>query len=1097
MPREPRMQPGTVTVDGAEEPFVGRRRELKALAVSLEAAQSGKGRLDIVSGVPGIGKTRLAREIARAASQRGLRVLRGGCWEGGGAPAYWPWADILRSALDTVADGRASSAADFAFLLDAAAARARIPLASPVDVSHDAQQARFVLFDRFCEFLAATAAAQATLVVIDDVQWADAGSLLLLQFLAARLADQPLALLITSREPLSDMIAAVTRHAWARHLVLSGLSRAEAGALIEARTARRPAREVLHRLMQLTEGNPYFLRELGSQLVDGTPDFDPTGSIALPTSLVIAALQPYHRLPPGCRTLLQAAAVIGREFGADLAASAAAVTDREALALLDQAVERRVIVGMGTGRYRFAHALVREAIREELHLSERTHLHEQIALALERHLAAGETVSSATLAHHFSMGLPFTDRLRAASHSLAAGQEAHRACAFEEAVFQLRRARELSGPALSDSECCDVMLLLGAAEAGAGEWARSRRTFEDAAALARRIESPDRFARAALGFKGMMLGTIPVDVEAVALLREALERIDGAYPALRVELYAALSTALYFSHKQHLTAHYSDIATACARALEDDRLTAIALEARLLANLRPETGHLVRHDAEHLLRLGERLHSPITRFYARVSRYWHLVTYGHPQEAAKELHRARELASASNHPRSAWLAVLLRASQALARGQWKVASNLTAHASELGRRIHDSGPMQHSLVQSFQQARFTKHYQKLQAATAQSVDRYPDAVGYLAAEAWLHAALQQPEEAQSRLAFFTRASFDNIRSDFFTLYTLCLLAETAAQCEAVEAAKILYQKLRPYAQLFVVAGWGTVIDGCVAHYLALLSACFGSIEDTCSLFELALDANSRLDYLPLVARTELAFAQFLKHRARQDPARTNALASAAARKFSLLGLDHLRIQAERVLQTDTVPQDRRTIPSDVQNAMFRTGQYWVVRFQGHTAHIRHLIGLSYIATLISSPESTFHALDLVSTVAGSPIRPPVEPASGFDSTAKQAYKAQLRFLDREIAIATDHNDIGKLEGLHRERDGIVRELARVYGLFDRRRPLGSAAERARISVKNRISCALATLRTCNEPAFQHLSRSIRTGAYCCYSPEYPTEWAVT
>ncbi|HSP97610.1 MAG TPA: BREX system ATP-binding domain-containing protein, partial [Candidatus Dormibacteraeota bacterium] len=501
---EPTHAKQPVSTERADDTFVGRRRELEAISRSLAAVASRGGRLEIVSGAPGIGKTRLTHEVAAIARGRGFYVLRGGCWEGEGAPAYWPWADVLRNHLGAPRDDAAGTAIDFSQLLEVAATRAGVPVRGIVDPSKDAQQARFMLFDRFCEFLAATAGGQPVLVIIDDVQSADIGSLLLLQFLAGRLAKLPIALLVTSRDPLSEMTASTSRHAWARHIVLHGLSRSEARALLAARAARTPGRAVLDRLMHLTDGNPYFLKELGQLLVDGEAGFDPTGAVALPASLLVVTLQPYHRLSVGCRSLLQAASVVGREFDAELAARAAGLPIREALGLLDEAVERRVVTAAGAARYHFAHALVREAIHDQLHPSDRTRLHESIAVALERQAEEGERVSAATLAHHFCKALPLTQRRQAALYCIAAGESAHTAFAYEEAVFQLRRAQEISGTSLTELESCDLLLRLGAAEAGAGEWARSRRTFEDAAAVARRINCPERLAHAALGFKGMM-----------------------------------------------------------------------------------------------------------------------------------------------------------------------------------------------------------------------------------------------------------------------------------------------------------------------------------------------------------------------------------------------------------------------------------------------------------------------------------------------------------------------------------------------------------------------------------------------------------------
>jgi hypothetical protein len=345
------------------------------------------------------------------------------------------------------------------------------------------------------------------------------------------------------------------------------------------------------------------------------------------------------------------------------------------------------------------------------------------------------------------------------------------------------------------------------------------------------------------------------------------------------------------------------------------------------------------------------------------------------------------------------------------------------------------------------------------------------------------------------LTFFTTAKFENIPSGFFALYIFALLADTAVQCQEHETAKALYKLLEPHASLNIVGGWGTVTDGCVAHYLALLAASVGNTELALSHFESALLANARLNSPPLLARTQLAYARLLTEQPHKDQRkRANDLASSARGTFSVLGLDSYRSQAEALIGCHPQPTERARGVRDAQNAMTRVGDYWLIRFQGHTAHIRDMLGFAYIASIISASGKPVHVLDLVSRNSARQL--PVSPLAGPDLKAKRAYREHLVFLEHEIALATEHNDIGRIDALQRERDGVISELAHAYGLFDRCRPVGSSVERARVSVKNRISSALTALKPYNERAFHHLTRSIKTGAYCCYSPEIPTAWTV-
>lgn len=1086
--------------DDAEAPFVGRRRELKALIGSLDAARSGEGRLDIVVGAPGIGKTRLAREVATEASKRDMRVLRAGCWEGEGAPAYWPWSDVLRSALGAESEDRVAAAADFGHLLQVAATRAGIPLAEPIDVSRDAQQARFVLFGCCVDVLAATASRQPTLVVLDDVHWADTGSLLLLQFLAARLADLPLALLITSREPVSEMTAAAGRHAWARQLPLGGLSRTEGGALIEARLSRSPAPAVLDRLMRLTEGNPFFLKELGQLLAGRERARELDGSVALPANVLLMALQPYHGLSRACRIVLQAAAVIGQEFDSELATAATRLPQGDVLACMDEAVERQIVTPVGAARYRFRHALQREAIDGQLHPSERAHLHERTALALERRAASGQCVSSAALAHHFYMGLPLTDRHHAARHAVAAGEDAHRACAFEEAVVQLRRALDLSGGTCSDTDTCDRLLLLGAAEAGAGEWASSRRTFEDAAALARRVDCPERLARAALGFKGMMLATSPVDVEAVSLLQEAQAALRE-HSELKVEVFAALSLCLYFSEDQHSVRLYSDQAMDLARSLGNNRLTAVALCSRTMSNLRPSGVSRVQQDANDLLHLGLQLRDPMISLHARICRYWVSLTRGDGHQAAQELAQATKIADKTRHPRPLWQVALIEASHAIARGQLTIPKLIT-HARELGRRVHDSSPAQHALIQTFQYARVTKDLTPWFAAVAESPDSYPNSTGYLAAQAFVQAHFGRKGESRATLKLLRSHDFHDLREDGYYLYALACLAETAAAAECNDSAELLYTLLKPYASLSIVAGWGTVLDGSVSHYLGLLARLTGHFDLSRDHFQAALHTNMALNAPLLLARTQLEYARLLASFPFIDSSdEASDLTEAAIRTFSDLRIDPspFHIQRIRTLTADTQPHPPppagpRVLASQPTNTLLRSGDVWILSYDGITAHIHHRLGLQYLSAIIRAHGDPVHVLDLVTSPHdGIPLSDAGDTA---DHLARGQYKARIRSLDDDLALAANNNDLGQIERLQRERTALLQELSRSYDIFGHKRPSQSRSERARISVKNRITAALTAIRSHHPTAFHHLHRSLVTGTYCRYSPASPTKWSL-
>ena len=263
----------SATLDSpAAEVFVGRERELAELRSVVEAAFAGHGRLALVVGQPGIGKTRTALEVVAYARQRHARVLWGRCYEGGGAPPYWPWVQAIRA---HVGDGdteqlRSELGAGGAEIAEVVPEiRERIgDLVRPPTVD-DPRQARFRLFDSITGFLRRAARSQPLVVVLEDLHWADTDSLALLEFLARELAESRLLILgnyrdveVTRHHPLSATLAELSREHLAERIVLGGLSEREVAHFVEAISGIPPPAELVEAVHTQTEGNPLFVTEI-------------------------------------------------------------------------------------------------------------------------------------------------------------------------------------------------------------------------------------------------------------------------------------------------------------------------------------------------------------------------------------------------------------------------------------------------------------------------------------------------------------------------------------------------------------------------------------------------------------------------------------------------------------------------------------------------------------------------------------------------------------------------------------------------------------------------------------------------------------------
>ncbi len=248
--------------------FVGRDAEVAKLRSGLDAALAGRGRILLLVGEPGIGKTRTSEELVTYARMRGAQVLWGRCYEGEGAPPYWPWVQVIRAYVhdcdpQTLASEMGPGAADIAAVVSEV--RARLPgLAEPSRLEPD--QARFRLFDGVASFLRSAARRQPLVLVLDDLHWADKASLLLLQFLARELGTDRLLLLGTYRDvelrrqhPLAEALAELARNPLCERILLRGLVRNDVARFIEATAGNVPADALVEAVFRETEGHPFFV----------------------------------------------------------------------------------------------------------------------------------------------------------------------------------------------------------------------------------------------------------------------------------------------------------------------------------------------------------------------------------------------------------------------------------------------------------------------------------------------------------------------------------------------------------------------------------------------------------------------------------------------------------------------------------------------------------------------------------------------------------------------------------------------------------------------------------------------------------------------
>jgi DNA-binding SARP family transcriptional activator len=460
----------------AADELVGRDDQLAALDGVLAGGRDGRGRVVLVAGEPGIGKTRLAEEAARRAAAAGMGVAWGRCHEGDGAPAFWPWAQAVRQLAADLAPGQLAallgpSAAWLGPLMPELAETA--PPARPRPIA-DLGAARFQLNQAVAGLLRQLAEARPLLLVVDDLHWADVPSLSLLVFLAAELTEARLVVVGTYRDvevvagqPLAETLGALAREPVVERIPLGGLDRAGVAALIGRTIGSRPAEPLVAAVADRCDGNPFFITELLRLLQSerrlAGPDAAAAARREVPVGVRDVLRARLARLPAQTGTVLMVAAVAGRGFDLDLIEAVTGLEDEPAL----DAAEAAVLAGLlleddrAAGRYRFAHALVRETIYEDISRARRARLHARVVDALVS-VRGAEPEPAAEMAYHCWQAAPVIGAGRALPHLLRAGEQAVAQLAYEAADEQFERALELAGQLPASPQSTDQEIHIAA-----------------------------------------------------------------------------------------------------------------------------------------------------------------------------------------------------------------------------------------------------------------------------------------------------------------------------------------------------------------------------------------------------------------------------------------------------------------------------------------------------------------------------------------------------------------------------------------------------------------------------------------------------------
>jgi tetratricopeptide (TPR) repeat protein len=1104
--------------------FVGRERELAALTAGLDDALAGWGALFLVSGEPGIGKSRLTDELAARARAREARVLWGRCWEAGGAPAYWPWVQSLRSYVrDLDAEALRSQlgrgAADLAQLLPEAV---DVTSEASRSVEVDPETARFRLFEAVAGFL--RNGARPLVLVLDDLHAADTPSLLLLQFVAAELADARILVVgayrdvdPTLHDPLSSALGELARLPVTRMLPLSGLDRPEVATFIGESAGVEADEALVATIYEETEGNPLFLDEVVRLLVSegklGDVALAPFLRLEIPHGIRAVIDHRVGRLSQECRSALALAAVLGREFSLDALALVSGSSPSRIVDLLQDAIAERVVTQAAPGRLRFSHALIRDVLYDELPQARRIRLHREIGEALERVYDEHEP-HLAELAHHFVAAAPAGDVEKAIEYAERAGARAARLLAYEEAarLFQIALdALELKKPVDNDT-CCELLLELGDAQARAGDFAAAKKTFLQAAELAKRESMPERLTRAALGYGGRFVWEPGRgDPYLRPLLEEALAVLPAGDDELRVRAMTRLAGGpLADVHEAERRRDALSLeAVEMARRLRDPATLAYALDGRWTAIWGPDTLDERRAVARGVV---DSARAAGDKELLHDGHIWCALAgleSGDMSVVDSELEAQARLATELRQPAQLWFGVVLRATLATFEGRFAHAEELIPQAADLARAAGVIADV-YRTVQLWALRREQGRLDEVASALTDAIHRYRmyDVLRSIG----VHAAMElgRKQDASEALEALTANGFAALARNDDWIFDLCLLADVSHAVGDTTRAGQIYERLIPYADRNAVNPPAACV-GAAARSIGVLAAMAERWEEAEHHFEHALAMNSKMGARPWVARTAYDWADMLLRRAgASDRDRAAKLLDRAQAIGDELGLGALerRIASLAERRTGRAPEHTRA-PQERRTSFRRDGEYWSIDYEGDTFRLKDSKGLRYLARLLGEPGRELHALDLVAGERPG-VRPVRTPEPGLassspgdvgetlDAQAKAEYRRRLEELEDELDEAQAFGDPERLARAQEERDFLVRELAGAIGLGGRDRRMGSAAERARVSVTRAIRSALARIDEHSPALGDHLERTIHTGTFCSYAPDprAPADWKI-
>jgi len=1050
--------------------LVGREPEIAVIDAAVSTLRSGRGQVMLLTGEAGIGKSALARYAASVASSKHISVYWGFAWEAGGAPAYWPWTQLLRS-MAKEQDVPASMLNKLGELLP------EVVSGKGTDLNPD--HARFQLLESARTLLEHVCQDNPIVLILEDLHAADGDSLSLLQYLARHIASLPVLIIGTYRNvearasPDADALWRTTRDA--EVIELKQLNEDDVRAFLASGYDQAPSDERVQRLLATTGGNPLFLTEL-VQILEADSDVDDS---SLPANVQQVIHQQIKLLPEATADLLAKASIQGRAFDPEALAAYSGLSAAEIAEVLEPAFSTGFIRPFGKGLYRFSHALHRDVVYQGLGTTDCSLLHLTYVDVIRNDIAAGNEDRWSELANHLdAAGIEHrSDAIEAWTN---AASRALDRLAFDEAAQQFSNAVDAfgSGPKFDPKERFSLLLKCANATILAGHIETGQQQCRDAFAIARTLEDPKLMSEAALTW-GSVFIVAKVDKDMIAALNECLERLTDEDAATRARLLARLAAALQPAPNPAEPMALAREAIELARSTNDDTTLYHVLRSAIsaLMDFAPVSERMPLN--QEFGALATKLGDVPGRFRSNLRLMIDASEAGERKMMVDAIDACDELARRIGLPHYLWRAASARAMQATIEGQFALATRLIEEAQSHVSKISDSEaaivlPIQRFAILTEWELDKSTSLEDIKAQLHAAFDRgTPEAEFFIAPFIRAHAIGRDVEVAQRLLS-------DKLMLERVFMYrdrfSLNLTGEIALLAEDLELAERVFDASLAYENDCVSLGlMGNIWLGPVASYLGNISAAFGRTREAASYYYKALETCSAMKAQPCIARIHLSLAGIERQLGNEEVAAKHQETGERMRR-------QLNLREERVAPTE--PQQQPSA-SAAAVTIEQKGEYWNVSFSGATIIVRDSKGMQMLSRLMLHPDTEVHVLDL----SGSSVEiasKDVGPA--LDAAARAQYQQRIADLQEQLEEANEFADLGRTDQLQSELDVLTRELSRAFGLGGRERRSGSDAERARVNVRRRIKDAIERIAEQNADAGRYLESTIKTGSYCKYVP---------